>query len=94
MNYEEVVERLKADGYIKEKNDERTVPQTFFREAIAYMEQKYHNQRKYHHGWSAAWDHIRKLVMWTYGVSTTRQIPFDKQQEANDLAMKLIDTIY
>lgn len=43
---------------------------------------------------SYGWDNIRKLVLWSYGVSGIRYLPDDKQDEINDYAIKIIDTIF
>ena len=43
---------------------------------------------------SYGWDNIRKLVLWSYGVNIIRQLPDDKQDEINDFAIKIIDSIF
>ena len=96
MEYEELLKKLIADGYIKEKpEDPLTNPQTFFRESIDYMRDKFSMRTRYcSEGWGSTWDHVRKIVQWSFGVFTTKQIPHDKKQKANEMAMKLIDIIY
>ena len=95
MEYEEIVEKLLAEGYIVKKPETpQACPQTFFKEAIEYMAHRYSFQSQYNGGWGVAWDHIRKAVQWRYGASTVRQIPYDKKDEANAVAMKMIDALY
>lgn len=43
---------------------------------------------------SYGWDNIRKLVLWSYGVNIIRELPDDKQEEINDFAINIIDTIF
>lgn len=95
--YEELVERLAKDGYITKRTEEaKAVPQTFFREAIAYMEQRYNenNMLMNHGGWGSVWDHIRKAVLWSYNVTTVGRLSLDKQKEANEKAMRMIDALF
>ena len=96
MEYEEFLKKLIADGYVKAKpEDPLTIPQTFFKESIDYMSEKYKSRTRYCcDGWGSTWDHVRKIVQWSYGAMTTKQIPHDKKQEANEMAMKIIDIIY
>ena len=91
--YEELIERLAKDGYIQKKGESKTVPQTFFKEAGAYMQQRY-AASSISNGWGVAWEHIRKTVLWSYGVSTISQIPLEKKEEANERAIKLIDALF
>lgn len=95
--YEELVERLVKDGYITKRTEEpKAVPQTFFREAIEYMQQKYNNDivMMNHGGWGVVWDHIRKAVLWSYNVTTVGRLPLEKQKEANEKAMRMIDALF
>ena len=43
---------------------------------------------------SYGWDNIRHLICWTYGVNVIKDLPDDKQDEINDLAIKIIDLIF
>ena len=43
---------------------------------------------------SYGWDNIRKLVLWSYGVNQIQYLPDDKQDEINDLAIKIVDSIF
>lgn len=96
--YEELVERLAKDGYITKQTEEpKAVPQTFFREALEYMQQKYNaadREGKYYGGWLSVWDHIRKAVLWSYNVTTVGRLPLEKQEEANRKAIKMIDALF
>ena len=40
------------------------------------------------------WDNVRHLVCWTYGVNVIQDLPDDKQDEINDLAIHIIDTLF
>lgn len=43
---------------------------------------------------SYGWDNIRNLVCWAYGVNVIQDLPDDKQDEVNDLAIKIIDIVF
>lgn len=43
---------------------------------------------------SYGWDNVRKLVLWSYGVNSIRHLPDDRQDEINDFAVRIIDTIF
>lgn len=95
IDYEELVEKLEADGFIKRK-DKEVVPQTYFKQAIEHMSQKYsdNDSDAIHGGWGTAWDQVRKLVLWSYGARTVSWMKKEQQQEANDKAIALIDILF
>ena len=43
---------------------------------------------------SYGWDNVRHLICWTYGVNIIRDLPYDRQDEVNDLAIKIIDVVF
>lgn len=91
MEYDELVKKLAEDGYIQNKVGE-TNQNTYFKEALEHLRVKFDRRYKFF-GWGTAWDHIRKLVLFNYGVSKVKYLPLDKQEEANKLAIALIDTL-
>lgn len=43
---------------------------------------------------SYGWDNVRKLVCWTYGVNTIKDLPDDKQEEINNFAISILDNLF
>lgn len=82
-----------ASGYATLHNMER---------AKDYFWDKYHTMTKEFEfdNWSQKgmfsedWNLIRKLVCHAYGVSIVKHIPADKLEEANNLAIKMIDMLF
>ena len=95
MDYDQIVERLIRDGYIVKEKPKAEGTNFYFSRAANHFELEYKKASKNapRGGWGIAWDHIRKAVQWKYGASTAKQMPMDKIEEANDLAIRLIDEL-
>lgn len=43
---------------------------------------------------SYGWDNVRHIVCWSYGVNRIQELPDDKREEINDLAIEIIDIVF
>lgn len=43
---------------------------------------------------SCGWEYIKKLVLWSYEVSYVEDMPTDKVDEANRMAIDIINTVF
>lgn len=95
-DYEYIKNRLLRDEYIIESDSEqKRKSRTYFSEAYAYMHQRYTENFTCvpWPGWGVAWDHIRRLTLWSYGVRTQNGLGEDVKKEANERAKKFIDML-
>ena len=95
--YEELITRLQKDGLIAKDAEsvQKQKSRKYFSEAYGYMQQRYNETIvTYWPGWGVAWDHVRRLTLWSYGARTQTALDECKKKEANERAKKFIDLLF
>lgn len=89
IEYEELKERLKADGiFVEQTPTDNSKKHEYFRAFNEYTNEM-HEQRYLHPGWGTLRDSIRKTVMYVYNAKRVTMMPDDKKEEANQLAIDI-----
>jgi spermidine synthase len=90
IEYEELKERLKADGiFVEKKATENSKKHEYFRTFNDYMNKLWEQDQLYA-GWGGLHDGIRKAVISAYGArGRVASMPDDKKEEANQLAIDI-----